>query len=242
MSSNRSRFATTQWSLVLAAGRGDSAEAEEALARLCALYWYPVFAFVRRRGHPIDEAQDLTQGFFTRLIEKGDLSDADRDRGRFRTFLLSACQHYLSNERDRMLTLKRGGGFTAVPLDVVAAAEGRYQRALAHEETPEKLYDRQWCLTLLECALATLRAEYVADGSEQLFDRLRGFLTMDDDAGTHAAAASDLGTTTAAVKVAVHRLRRRYRDSLRQLVAETVDSPQEVDDEMRYLLQTVSNL
>jgi DNA-directed RNA polymerase specialized sigma24 family protein len=234
----RSRFATTQWSLVLAAGKRGSVDAEEALARLCALYWYPIFAFVRRRGHPIDEAQDLTQGFFTRLIEKGDLSDADRARGRFRTFLLSACQHYLSNERDRMLTLKRGGGCAAIPIDV-AAAEGRYQRALVHEATPESLYDRQWCLTLLDNVLDSLREEYAAAGSERLFERLRGFLAM-DDTGTHADAARDLEMTSGAVKVAVHRLRRRYRDALRRRVGETVESPQEIDDEMRHLLATLS--
>ena len=202
------------------------------------MYWYPIFAFVRRPGHPIEEAQDLTQGFFTRLIEKGDVSDADRDRGRFRSFLLSACQHYLSNERDRMLTLKRGSGRTAIPIDA-ASAEGRYQLALAHDETPESLYDRQWCLTLLASVVDYMREEYVAAGSEQLFDRLRGFLTMEDDAGTHADAARDLGMTAGAVKVAVHRLRRRYREALRQRVGETVHSPEEIDDEIRYLLKTL---
>jgi len=235
----RSRFATTQWSLVLAAGKGGSVDAEEALARLCSLYWYPIFAFVRRQGHSIDESQDLTQGFFTRLIEKGDVSDADRARGRFRSFLLSACQHYLSNERDRMLTLKRGGGRAAISIDV-ASAEGRYQRALVHEETPENLYDRQWCLTLLACVLDGMREDYVVAGTERLFDRLRGFLTMDEEAGTHADAARDLEMTTGAVKVAVHRLRRQYRDALRRRVGDTVDSPQEIDDEMRYLLKTLS--
>lgn len=235
----RSRFATTQWSLVLAAGNRGSDDAEAALARLCSLYWYPIFAFVRRQGHSADQAQDLTQAFFTRLIEKGDLGDADRSRGRFRTFLLTSCQHFLSNERDRELTLKRGEGRAAVSIDG-AAAEGRYQRALSHAETPERLYDRQWCLTLLDSVLDSLRRDYVAAGSEQAFDRLRGFLTLDDDAGTHADVARDLGMTPGAVKVAVHRLRRRYRDALRKSVADTVGSPQDVEDEMRYLLKTLS--
>lgn len=223
---------------MLAAGDRGAAGADEALASLCSLYWYPIFAFVRRRGHGADEAQDLTQGFFTRLIEKGDLGDADRSRGRFRSFLLTACLHFLSNERDREQALKRGGGRVPVSIDV-AVAEGRYERALAHSETPERLYERQWSLALLEGVLDSLRAEYVAAENERLFDRLRGFLTADDTAGTHADAAGDLGMTAGAVKVAVHRLRRRYREALRQRVADTVASPDDVDDEIRHLLQNL---
>lgn len=241
MQSSRDRFATTQWSLVLAAGRRGSAEAEAALARLCSLYWYPVFAFVRRRGHSVEEAQDLTQSFFTRLIEKQDFAAADRDRGRFRTFLLTACQHFLLNERDRGLALKRGGGHAAISIDI-AAADERYQRSLSHAETPEHLYDRQWCLTLLASVLDTVQGEYRAAGNEKLFERLRGFLTMDDTAGTHAGAASDLDMTPAAVKVAVHRLRGRYREALFRRVAETVDSDEAIDDEMRYLRKTLGDV
>jgi len=232
------RFATTQWSLVLAAGKRGSAGAEEALARLCALYWYPIFAFARRQGYSTDEAQDLTQGFFTRIIEKDDLGAADRSRGRFRSFLLTAFQHFLSNERDNMRALKRGGGRVPVSIDIVTA-EGRYERSLAHSETPERLYDRQWCLTLLAGVLDGLREDYVAMGSERVFDRLSGFLTVDESAGTHADAAGDLGMTAAAVKVAVHRLRRRYRNALRQRVADTVESAEDIDDEIRYLLKTL---
>lgn len=239
MQSTRGRFATTQWSLVLAAGGLGSAEAEAALERLCSLYWYPVFAFVRRRGYPTDEAEDLTQAFFTRLIEKHDVATADRDRGRFRTFLLTACDHFLLNERDRALAIKRGGGRVMIPLDT-AATEERYQRSLGHEETPEQLYDRQWCLTLLASVLDTVRDEYREAGSDSTFDRLRGFLTMDDTAGSHADAASDLQMTAGAVKVAVHRLRRRYRDTLLRIVAETVDSGEAVADEIRYLMKIVS--
>jgi RNA polymerase sigma factor (sigma-70 family) len=232
------RFATTQWSLVLAAGQRGSEEAEEALARLCSLYWYPVFAFVRRQGHPRGEAQDLTQGFFTRIIEKGDLGDADRSRGRFRSFLLTACQHFLSNERDRARALKRGGGRLPISIDV-AAAEGRYERALAHSETPERLYDRQWCLTLLDGVLDGLREDYETAGKGRVFDRLKDFLTADEGAGTNAEAARELGMTEPAVKVAVHRLRRRYRDALRRRVAETVESAEDVEDEIRHLLTTL---
>lgn len=241
MHSNRARFATTQWSLVLAAGRRGSAEAEAALEQLCSIYWYPLFAFVRRRGYPVDEAEDLTQAFFTRLIDKHDVAAADRDRGRFRTFLLTACNHFLLNERDRALTIKRGGGRVMIPLDT-AAAEARYQRSLGHEETPEQLYDRQWCLTLLASVLNTVRDEYRDTGRESTFDRLRGFLTMDDTAGSLADAASDLQMTAGAVKVAVHRLRRRYRDTLRRIVAETVDSDEAVADEIRYLMKIVSGV
>jgi RNA polymerase sigma-70 factor (ECF subfamily) len=233
-----SRFATTQWSLVLAAGRRGSVDGEEALARLCSLYWYPIFAFVRRQGHPADEAQDLTQGFFARLLEKDDLRAADRSRGRFRSFLLSACQHFLANEWDRQLAGKRGGGQVPVSIDV-AAAEGRYERALAHSETPERLYDRQWCLTLLAGVLDDLRLDYEAAGRERVFDRLKDFLTAEEDAGTHADAARELGMSAAAVKVAVHRLRRRYREALRRRVAETVESATEVDDEIRHLLRAL---
>src|SRR5688500_2627995 len=234
-------FATTQWSLVVAAGNRGSAEAEAALERLCSQYWYPVFAFVRRQGHSVDQAEDLTQSFFTRLIEKGMLSEADRARGRFRTFLLTGARNFLSNERDRLIAAKRGGGRTPLSIDV-ADAEARYQRALAHDDPPERLYDREWCLTLLARVLEDVRETYVADGKERLFDRLRGFLTIDGDAGSHAEAARDLEMTIAAVKVAVHRLRRRYRDALWKQVADTVSSPEEIEEERRYLLRTLADV
>lgn len=241
MQTDRGRFATTQWTLVLAAGRRGSADAEQALSHLCSQYWYPVFAFIRRRGHSVEEAEDLTQSFFTRLIEKEDFASADRDRGRFRTFLLSACHHFLLNEHDRTVALKRGGGRVAIPIDV-AAAEERYQRSLSHDENPEHLYQRQWCLTLLASVLDAVQAEYREAGNDRLFGRLRGFLAMDESAGTHADVAAELGMTAGAVKVAVHRLRRRYREALRERVAETVDSSVAIDEEMRYLMQTVSDV
>lgn len=239
MSSRPGRFVTTQWALVRAAAGDDSAVAADALARLCSLYWYPVFAFVRRRGHSVEDAQDLTQAFFARILEKGDFSAADPDRGRFRTFLLTACEHFLLNERDRMLAIKRGAGRPPIPLDF-ATAEARYQRSFSDDETPEHLYHRQWCLDLLGGVLASLRTDYALAGNERLFDRLRGFLTMDDEAGTHAEAAAALNMTPGAVKVAVHRLRRRYRDALRARVAETVDSEEAVEGEIRDLLATLS--
>lgn len=224
---------------MLAAGSGESAEAQEALAHLCALYWYPIFAFVRRQGYSLDEAQDLTQSFFTRLIEKRDLFAVDRSRGRFRSFLLTACQHFLLNERDRQFAIKRGGHSITIPIDV-AVAEERYQLTLSHAETPEHLYHRQWCLTLLASVLDTVRDEYIAAGNQHVFERLRGFLTIDDEAGTHAAAAVDLQMTPGAVKVAVHRLRVRYRSALLRRIAETVDSEEAIADEMHDLMKTVS--
>lgn len=236
MNENRSRFATTQWSLVLAAGITGAPDGGEALARLCSLYWYPVFAFVRRQGHSVDEAQDLTQGFFARLLEKREIGNADRDRGRFRTFLLTACKHFLLNQHDREQTIKRGGGTSAVPIDIIEA-EGRYERALVTTDTPERAYERQWAFTLLAVVLDGLRHEYVAAGNERLFDRLSAFVA--DPGGSYAEAAADLDMTLSAVKMAVHRLRRRYREALLERVADTVDSQEEVDDEIRYLMKTV---
>lgn len=230
----RGGFATTRWSLVLGAQAGGTPGSQEALAQLCSLYWYPVFAFVRRRGYTSDEAQDLTQGFFARLIEKGEIASADRALGRFRTFLLTACQHYLANERDRVRAKKRGGGSAPIPIDV-ASAEQRYVRALATSETPERLFERQWSLAVVSAGLEDVRLKYSTSGRERVFERLRGFLTG-DDAGSHADAAKELGMTADAVKVAVHRLRRRYRDALRQRVEDTVGSSQDVDDEVRHLL------
>lgn len=234
------RFDTTRWSLVLAAGQGGSGTSREALARLCESYWYPVFAFVMRQGHGADEARDLTQGFFARLIERNDIADADPSRGRFRSFLLSACQHFLCDERDRDLAKKRGGGRPPISIDA-AEAELRYRRALSHEETPERLYQRQWSLTLLAGVFDGMREQYAADGRERIFDRLKGFLTADAAAGTHAEAARDLGMSVAAVKVAVHRLRRRYGDSLRRHVADTVASDLHVDDEIRHLIEALGS-
>ncbi|MCL4818864.1 MAG: sigma-70 family RNA polymerase sigma factor [Vicinamibacteria bacterium] len=233
------RFATTQWSLVLAAGERASPAGHEALQRLCTIYWRPVYAFVRRRGYSREQAEDVTQGFFARLIEKGDLRRADRNRGRFRSFLLSACQHYLSNERERASARKRGGGLHFASIDAPEAEE-RSGRALACAETPEIAFERQWVLTLLARVLDDLRDEYEATGRAAQFDRLKGFLTSVDDAGTHAQAARDLGVTPGAVKVAVHRLRKRYRESLHAAVAATVACEDDVADEIAYCLRVLA--
>jgi RNA polymerase sigma factor (sigma-70 family) len=225
------RFPTTHWSVVVAARHADEQAARAALSSLCAQYWHPVFAFVRRQGYSNDDAQDLTQGFFTKLIEKGYVADADQSRGRFRAFLLTSCHHYLLNEIDRARAQKRGGDQERVPIDEVDVVDA---------DTPERIYQRQWCRTLLAAVLDDVRRRYTADGDERLFDRLSLFLICDGEAGTHAAAAADLGMTPGAVKVAVHRLRRRYRQALRWRVAETVASEDEVDDEIRILLTSVT--
>jgi RNA polymerase sigma-70 factor (ECF subfamily) len=209
----------------------------DALARLCALYWYPVFAFVRSQARSADEARDITQAFFTRLLEKRELGHADRARGRFRSFLLSACSHFIANTRDHENALKRGGGTIAVPIDMIEV-ESRYAHALSSTETPERLYERQWALSLMDAVLESLRVEYVRNGSERVFERLKPFL-IDPDEST-AAAAEDLGMTVEAVRVAIHRFRKRYRKALLQRVADTVESPDQVDEEIRHLLKAVS--
>jgi RNA polymerase sigma-70 factor (ECF subfamily) len=225
-------FATTRWSLVAAAGDPAAPESRQALADLCGQYWYPVYAYVRRRGYDRHKAEDLTQGFFARLLEKNDLAAADRTRGRFRSFLLAACQHFLANQFDHDTAKKRGGRQAPVRLDF-AAADTRYAAEPAHADTPEKLFDRRWALDLLDRALSELRSEYEESGRGKLFDELKGCLGGADVA--YADLAGRLGLTEGAVKVAVHRLRQRYRDRLRAAIAETVGAPDDVDDEVRDL-------
>lgn len=225
-------FATTRWSLVAAAQDPAAPESRQALADLCAAYWYPVYAYVRRRGHDHHRAQDLTQAFFARLLEKNDLADADRTRGRFRSFLLTACQHFLANQHDYAKAKKRGGGRSHVALDF-ADADYRYAREPAHDDTPERLFDRRWALDLLDRALTELRGEYEESGRGKLFEALKGTLTGGSEA--YAELAESLDMSEGAVKVAVHRLRQRYRDRLRAAIAETVEKPEDVDDEVRDL-------
>jgi RNA polymerase sigma-70 factor (ECF subfamily) len=198
------RFATTHWSMVLAAGRGDAPDSREALATLCQTYWYPLYAFVRRQGYHAEDARDLTQEFFATLLEKDFLRVADSQRGRFRSFLLTACKHFLSKERDRANTQKRGGGHAPLPLDF-HAGESRYHREPGHTVTPETIYERRWALTLLDRVLNALRDEFVQSGKQALFDRLKEFLTSAKDAGTYRQAGDELGMTEGAVKVAVQR-------------------------------------
>lgn len=227
-------FATTRWSLVRAAGDHAAPESRAALEALCGIYWYPLYAFIRRQGHDADRAQDLTQEFFARLLERDDLAAVDRSKGRFRSFLLTACKHFLCNVYDRAHARKRGGGRGPLPIDAVVA-EGRYGREPSHDETPERLFERRWALALLDQVLARLRQEYAAAGKDRLFDRLKGHLTGEADGLPHARAAAELGLSEGAVKVAVHRLRKRYRELLQDEIVQTLDDPAEVEDEIRAL-------
>ncbi|MBS1153784.1 MAG: hypothetical protein H6Q89_5482 [Myxococcaceae bacterium] len=227
------RFTTTRWSLVRAAGQKQTIESRVALSTLCRLYWYPVYAFVRRRGAASEQALDSTQGFFTDLLERNDLASANPDRGSFRSWLLACVKHFLANEHDRQTALKRGGGLPTLSIDA-EDAEGRYRLEPSHELTPEKLYQRRWTLLLLEGVLATLKSTYVERGNEALFERLKGTLVGEAD-GPYAQIAKDLEMTEAAVKVAAHRFRKKYGELLRAAVAETVESPEEVEEEIRRL-------
>lgn len=230
---------TTRWSLVQAAGR-DSPEAKEALGTLCTTYWYPLYAFVRRHGHNPDEAQDLTQEFFARLLEKHSLEMVDPGKGKFRSFLLAAMQHFLANERDRVLAQKRGGDRRFLSIDV-AAAENRYRLEPSHQLTAEKLFERRWVLTLLDQVLVRLREEMLLAGKNHLFDRLKVFLTGEKKSVSHAQVAEQLGMTEGAVKVAVHRLRRRYRELLRNAIGETLNDPEHIDEEIRDLFNALGS-
>ena len=222
----------------MAAGGSDSSVARGALATLCEAYWYPLYAYVRRRGASVDDARDLTQGFIASLLERGDLERVRPDRGRFRTFLLASLQHFLSNDAARRRAQKRGGGAALLPL-LFDEAEGRYQVEPAEPATPESLYERRWALTVIERVLASLRAEWEATARAAEFDELKACLLGQAPDGGYAAVAARLGTTEGAIKAAVHRLRRRFQTELRHDIAETVADPAQVDDEIRYLVRAL---
>jgi RNA polymerase sigma-70 factor (ECF subfamily) len=229
-------FTATRWTLVLAAaGSESSPAAAEAMGELCRVYWYPLYVFVRRRGHDTHEAEDLTQEFFARLLMKNALADVDRRKDKFRAFLLAMLKHFLANQLDRSQAQKRGGRQIIIPLDTLGA-ESRYRLEPVDHLTPEKLFERQWALTVLEQVLARLQAECLAADNLTAFDGLKRFLTAGRPATAYGQAADELGMTPGAVKVAVHRLRRRYRELLREEIAQTVAGPEEIDDEIRYLL------
>lgn len=230
----RGRFAMTRWSLVVAAADSRHPDHRRALAELCNDYWYPVYAFVRRRGADPDAAQDLTQGFFSQLLEKHTIKAADRERGRFRSFLLAALKFYLSHEHERAQAQKRGGGQAAIPLDATTA-ESRYRLEPADPRTPESLFERRWALLLLERTLDRLREDLKGSARPERSLRLVGYLTGDDSAPSYKQVATELGMTESAVKVAVHRLRGRFRELLREEVLQTVHEPAEVDDELHHL-------
>jgi RNA polymerase sigma-70 factor (ECF subfamily) len=233
------RFPTTQWSCIIQAGSGDEERAREALARLCHGYWYPLYAFVRRRRHDADEAMDLVQGYFARLLEKGVLAAADRSRGRFRSFLMADCQHFLSHQRAHERALKRGGGIRPVSIDA-RDAEGRFLREPADDLTPERLFERAWAMTLLERVIALLREEFEAAGRASAFDRLKPVLTGGELDIPYSRLAAEWGTTEAAVQKSVYRLRRRYATLLREQIAATVADPDQVEDEIRSLFAALA--
>jgi RNA polymerase sigma factor (sigma-70 family) len=232
-------FATTRWSEVLAAGQGDSRQGHEALARLCETYWYALYAFVRRRGLSPEDAQDSTQEFFSRLLAGNWLSDADRAKGRFRTFLLTALNRFLANEWDRAHALKRGGGALAIPFDT-KVAETRYCADTKHEVAPDHFYDRQWAITLLDRALSRLEAEQRQLGKASEFAVLNSALTAERGDIPYAALAAQLGLSETALRMAVHRLRKRFRQVFREEIAQTVAEPDEVEAEIRHLVAALA--
>ena len=227
-------FPTTRWSRVILAGDPDAPLARESLAELCEAYWYPLYAYIRRRGYGPEAARDLTQDFFARALEKGLMAQADPSRGRFRSFLLTVCAHFLANRRDWERAQKRGGGRAALSIDA-ADAEGRYALEMADLLTPERIYDRSWALTLLGRVLDQLGKEYDEAGKAATFEALRGVLAGDAEAPSYASVAAGLGSTEGAARVAAHRFRRRYGELLRREIASTLAEPAEVDDEIRDL-------
>jgi RNA polymerase sigma factor (sigma-70 family) len=235
----RRHFATTRWSVVLAAGAESSSPGvQEALTTLCETYWYPLYGFLRNRGYSAEDAQDVTQAFFARLLEKQSIRHADPARGRFRSFLLASLKNFAANERDREIAQKRGGDVPILSLEI-ETAEGRFQMELPTDETPDRVFDRRWALTLLDRVMSRLNAETARGAKPSQFDRLKAYLTGDQPQLSYAETASDLGTSEGAIKVAVHRLRRRFRDLVRDEISHTVSSPEEVEDELRHLWSSV---
>jgi RNA polymerase sigma-70 factor (ECF subfamily) len=232
-------FRTTHWSVVLLAGQGEERRAAEALEQLSQTYWYPLYAYVRGLGHSVEEAQDLTQEFFARLLARNTISRADPQRGRFRSFLLGSLKHFLAHEWDKGRAQKRGGHirFTRLELDT---AETRCRQPVAPGETPDQAYDRQWALSLLDLVLGRLRAEYASVGREDLFTGLKETLTGGRSEIPYLELAGRLAMSAGAVKVAAHRLRRRYRELLREEIAHTVAGPEEVEEELRLLFAALS--
>ena len=230
------QFATTHWSVVGAANLNEVSQthAREALGELCRTYWYPLYAFVRSRGYLAADAQDLTQAFFTKIIETGGFTSADRKRGRFRSYLLGAMKHFLTNEWRRGQTWKRGGKVQFVEWDAIDM-EGRYAGASKQSDNPEHLFDYEWALETISGALQTLRQEMESAGKREQFDALKGSLTGEDELSREEIAGK-LNMTEGAVKVAVHRLRQRYRKLLRAAIAETVSNEEDLNDEMQYLV------
>jgi DNA-directed RNA polymerase specialized sigma24 family protein len=234
-SSRDGEFVATQWSVVLNAADPDSPRHRACLAALCETYWLPLYAYLRRGGATSAQAEDSTQAFFTHLLSKQNLRHADPDRGRFRSFLLTCLKHFTANERQRAAAQKRGGNKPVLSFDF-AAAESVYTMEPAHDMTPEKIFDRRWALTVLDRVSKRLREEFIRDGKREQFERLGPFLTQ---RASYAEVAAALHTSAGAARVAVHRMRNRYRDLLREEVAQTVAGPEEIDQEIRDLLSAL---
>jgi RNA polymerase sigma factor (sigma-70 family) len=236
---SQARFATTRWSVVLTAQDKQSSQCHQAMDGLCRTYWYPLYAFVRRQGCTADEAADFTQGFFARCLEKDWLDTVDQNKGRFRSFLLAAMKHYMSNERARQRAKKRGGGKRIFSLDI-ETAETRYKIEPETTTTPEQLFERQWALALLDTVLKDLQDQYQDEGKLEMFDSLKPCLTGQTSSLPYGELAQKLQCTEGAVRVIVHRLKKRYRDLLRQHIAHTVATPEDVDAEMQHLRKILS--
>jgi RNA polymerase sigma-70 factor (ECF subfamily) len=237
---SRRAFATTHWSVVLAAREQETPQAAAAWEQLCRTYWYPLYAYVRRQGHRPPDAEDLLQAFFARFLEKNYLDDVDRSKGRFRSFLLAALNHFLANEWDKARRQKRGGQAQLLSLDS-AEAERWYGEELASDLTPEKLYEQRWACVLLEQVMQQLEQDSEAAGKGEYFAALKGFLVGEDRPQSYADLAAKFGVTAAALKMRVQRLRHRYQRLLRAEIAQTVASPEEVEEEIRYLFNVLSD-
>ena len=232
-----SQFPTTRWTLVVAASDPQRKEARSALASLCENYWYPLYSYLRRRGYPADQAQDLTQEFFVRVLEGRYLDRAEPAKGRFRCFLLTSLKFFVADEGDRARAQKRGGGIVE-PLEFQSGEE-RYQREPTHDETPERVFERRWALSVIDRVIEKLREEFVHHGRPEHFERLKMFLLERSDA-PYAGLAHEMKTSEGALKVAIHRLRKRYRELFRQEIADTVADPAEVESELRFLAAVLS--
>ena len=227
-------FATTHWTVVLAAGQRHTPQADGALEVLCRTYWFPLYAYVRRRGHAKADAEDLTQAFFARFLEKNYLAGLDAERGRFRAFLLASLKHFLANEWDKSQAQKRGGGVLPLSLDW-QTADTKFQVAATNEPSPDQAFDREWALALLTKVIERLQKECAADGKAKLFEELKGFLMAGKNETAQSEMAKALGMEEGAVRVTVHRLRKRYRVLLRDAIAQTLTDESQVDEEMRAL-------
>ena len=235
----RNRFATTEWSLVVAAGDLENPSEREALSALCRTYWLPIYVYLRRRGADEERARDLTQGFFAKLLEKNYVGDARRERGRFRTFLLTSLRNFAANEWNRETAQKRGGGRVPISIDDLDAEE-HYRREPAHHDTPERLFDRRWARILLDTSLNRLREETPEPAARERFESLLPFMSGDSESG-YREAAERLGMSESATRVAVHRLRRRFRAIVREEVSRTVGEHGEVEDELRHLFAAMES-